>query len=280
MMHSPPRRPFIDQVAEARRRTGSFLCVGLDPDPAALPEHLHGVDGIRAFVEAIVEATSDLVCAYKPNAAFFERYGSDGWRVLEATIAAIPSHIPVILDAKRGDIGSTSRAYAEAVYDRLGVAACTVNPYLGVDAVEPLLRHAGGYAYILCRTSNPGAGALQDLLVDREPLYARVIRLFQPWLATKCAGLVIGAREVAAFQWAARLAPEAWLLVPGIGAQGGTIDDLAPALAPAQQARVVVSVSRGVIHAGRGADFAGAARRAAEGLRDDLRRALAISNKA
>jgi orotidine 5'-phosphate decarboxylase subfamily 2 len=246
----------------------------LHPDPASLPEHLGGLAGLQTFVQAVVEATADLVCAYKPNAAFFERFGAEGWRLLEATIAAIPSRIPVILDAKRGDIGNTSAAYAEAIFDRLGVAACTISPYLGVDAVEPLLNHPGGFAFVLCRTSNADAGAIQDLVVDGEPLYARVIRLFQPWLAAQGAGLVVGARQAAAFAWAARLAPEAWLLVPGIGAQGGTAEELAGALDPGQRSRVVVNVSRAVIHAGRDGDFAEAARRAAAQARDELRRAL------
>lgn len=270
---------FIDRVTVTRQRTGSALCVGLDPDPAALPEHLHGVDGIRAFVEAIIAATADLVCAYKPNAAFFERFGADGWRLLEAILAAAPD-VPIIVDAKRGDIGSTSTAYAEALYERLGAAASTVTPYLGVDAVEPLLSHPRGFAFVLCRTSNPGAGAVQDALVEGEPLYARIIRLFAPWLESGRAGLVIGAQEAEAFRWAARLVPEAWLLVPGIGAQGGTAADLGASLAPAQRTRVIVNVSRGVIHAGRGRDFAAVARRAATQIRDDLRRALSSPSEA
>ncbi|HWE60204.1 MAG TPA: orotidine-5'-phosphate decarboxylase [Chloroflexota bacterium] len=268
------RQPFGAWLAEARQRNGSALCVGIDPDPAALPGHLQGLDGMRSFVQAIVDATADLVCAFKPNLAFFERFGSDGWRLLESLVAAVPPGIPVIADGKRGDIGNTSSAYAEALYDRLGAAACTVNPYLGADALEPLLDHPRGFAFVLCRNSNPGAGALQDLIVDAEPLYARVIRLFQPWLASERAGLVIGAQEAAAFAWAARLAPDALLLVPGVGAQGGTIEHLAAALVPAQRARVLVSASRTVIHAGRDADFAGEARRAALALRDRLRRSL------
>lgn len=279
MTPAPSPSAFVARLLEARARAGSALCVGLDPDPAALPAHMHGVDGLRAFVRAIVEATADLVCAFKPNVAFFERFGADGWRVLEETIAAIPAHVPVILDAKRGDIGSTSAAYAEAIYDRLGAAACTLNPYLGVDAIQPLLDRPGGFAFVLGRTSNPGAGAIQDILVEGEPLYARVIRLFAPWLTTQRTGLVIGAREAEAFAWAARLAPDAWLLVPGIGAQGGTVAELAGALSAPQRAHVVVAVSRAVIHAGRDADFAAAARRAAARARDDLRRALVVADE-
>lgn len=245
-----------------------------------MPPHLANPEGLLVFGRAIVEATSDLVCAYKPNLAFYERSGADGWRALEALIAAIPPHIPVIADGKRGDIGNTSRAYAEALYDRLGAAACTASPYLGADAIEPLLEHPRAFAFVLCRNSNPGAGALQDLLVDGEPLYAQVIRLFLPWLEAERAGLVIGAQESAAIAWAARLAPEAWLLVPGLGSQGGTVDRLAASLTPDQRDHAVVNVGRAIIHAGRGADFGAAARRSALAFRDNLRDAFGISDPA
>ena len=268
--------PFVAAVTAAHATNASHLCVGLDPEPEALPPHLPaGPEGIIAFCRSIIEATADLVCAYKPNLAFFERFGAAGWRALEEVLAAVPVDIPVIADAKRGDIGNTSRAYAEAIFDRLAAAACTVSPYLGVDAAAPFLDHPGGYTFVLCRTSNPGAGALQDLLVDGLPLYARVIGLFEPWLATQRAGLVIGARQHEAFARAAHMAPSALILVPGIGAQGGTVHDLSGALSPDQAASVVVSVSRAVIHAGNDRDFAQAARRAALDLRAQFQNVLA-----
>ena len=274
-MSTPGVRPsFIEAMAAARAANGSDLCIGLDPESAALPETLRDPAGIVRFCTAIIEATADLVCAYKPNLAFFERLGAEGWRALEEVIAAVPVGIPVIADAKRGDIGNTSRAYAEALYDRLGAAASTVSPYLGADAIAPLLDHPAGFAFVLCRTSNPGAGALQDLLLEGEPLYARVIRLFAPWIARGRAGLVIGAQEGAAFAWAAILAPEALLLVPGIGAQGGTVESLAASLSPGQRVRVVVSVSRAIIHASQGEGYADAARQAALDYRQLLHEAL------
>jgi orotidine-5'-phosphate decarboxylase len=273
-MTSTISAPFTDRLAAAQRAARSSLCIGLDPEPRCLPSDLASPEGILTFCRAIVEATSDMVCAYKPNLAFFERWGAEGWRVLESLIASIPPHIPVIADAKRGDIGNTTRGYAEAIFDRLGAVACTASPYLGVDAAAPLLDYPGGFAFLLCRTSNPGAAAVQDLLVDGEPLHARIIRLFQPWLAEGRAGLVIGAREQTAFAWAARLAPQALLLVPGIGVQGGTAAELAAALSPAQAGRVVVSASRAIIHADSGPGFATAARAAAIAFRDDLRAAL------
>jgi orotidine-5'-phosphate decarboxylase len=239
-----------------------------------LPSHLNGVSGMLTFCREIVNATADLVCAYKPNVAFFERFGSEGWSALEKLISDIPEHIPVIADAKRGDVGHTSRAYAEGLFERLGASACTVSPYQGADAVAPLLDHPRGFGYLLCRTSNPGASAIQDLEVDGEPLYARVIRLFQPALQAGRAGLVIGAQERQAFKWAARLAPEASILVPGVGAQGGTLADVAESVSPTQARSVVVSISRAIIHASTGVDFAVIARQRAGEFRQDLEVAL------
>jgi orotidine-5'-phosphate decarboxylase len=264
-----PERPFVASLT-ARRASHGCLCIGLDPEPSALPSGYRGPEGAARFCREIIQATADLVLAYKPNLAFFERWGAEGVAALAEVVAAVPDGIPVIADGKRGDIGNTSRAYAEGLYEALGANACTVSPYLGPDAVAPLLEHPQGFAFVLCRTSNPGAGALQDLLVEGEPLYVRVLRLFAPWLEGGQAGLVIGARERGAFAWAAKLAPRAPILVPGIGAQGGTVEELAAALSPDQRRRVVVSASRSVIHASQGADFASAARAAAIDLRGRL----------
>ncbi|HVA93017.1 MAG TPA: orotidine-5'-phosphate decarboxylase [Chloroflexota bacterium] len=272
-------RPFVAAI-KARRPSHGCLCIGLDPEPNALPPGFTGPEGVARFCRQIIEATADLVLAYKPNLAFFERWGAGGVAALSQVIAAVPRDIPVIADGKRGDIGNTSRAYAEGLYETLGAGACTVSPYLGADAVAPLLDHPSGFAFVLCRTSNPGAAALQDLLVYGEPLHAHVVRLFAPWLDAGHAGLVIGARERAAFGWAAKLAPLAPILVPGIGAQGGTVEDLAAALSPDQARRVVVSASRSIIHAGNGSDFALAAREAARELRDHLERALGAAEGA
>ena len=272
-------RPFLTALT-SRRADHGFLCIGLDPEPSALPPGYTGPEGAARFCREIIWATEDLVLAYKPNLAFFERWGVEGMAALSEVVAAVPSGIPVIADGKRGDIGNTSRAYAEGLYEALPAGACTVSPYLGPDAVAPLLDHPRGFAFVLCRTSNPGAAALQDLLVDGEPLYVRVLHLFAPWLERGVAGLVIGARERAAFAWAARLAPLAPILVPGIGAQGGTVEELAAALSPGQARRLVVSVSRSIIHASHGPDFASAARAAAIGLRDRLDMALRAGEEA
>lgn len=265
---------FISALHNARITNQSSLCIGLDPEPANMPAHLSNSAGLLTFCLAIIESTADLACAFKPNLAFFERWGADGWRVLEQVVAAVPSNIPVIADAKRGDIGNTSRAYADALYGGLGAAAVTASPYLGRDAIAPLLEYPAAFAFLLCRTSNPGAAEIQDLLVDGEPLFARVIRLFKPDLEAARAGLVIGAKASVAFNWAARLAPQATILVPGIGAQGGTIEELAAVVSPSQARSVVVSVSRSIIHASSGQDYAVAARRKAAALREQLQEAL------
>jgi orotidine-5'-phosphate decarboxylase len=242
-----------------------------------MPAHLAGVSGVLRFCCSIVESTADLVCAYKPNLAFFERWGAEGWHALEQVVAAIPGDIPVIADGKRGDIGNTSSAYADALYGRLRVSAVTASPYLGRDAVAPIIDYPGGFAFVLCRTSNPGAGDVQDLVVDGEPIYAKVIRLFKPELDSNKAGLVIGAKAGHAFRWAARLAPDAPILVPGIGTQGGTVEELGAVISSRQASTVVVSVSRSVIHASTGQDFAAAARRRAKELRTSLQSALSIA---
>jgi orotidine-5'-phosphate decarboxylase len=262
---------FVDKFAEARRKCGTNLCVGLDPEPARMPEHLSAPDGLAAFCAEIIAATADLVCAYKPNVAFFERFGSVGWDALEKVVAMVPSHIPVIVDAKRGDMGNTARAYADSMFGHLAASACTVNPYLGSDAIAPFLEHPHGFVFILCRTSNPGAADLQELDAGGSPLYSHVMHLFQPQIAQKRAGLVIGAQGRDAFAWAARLAPDAPILVPGVGAQGGTVPDLATSLSPRQARNVVVSVSRAIIHVSRARDFASSARESAVAFTQQLR---------
>jgi orotidine-5'-phosphate decarboxylase len=271
---SPAR--FVEAFAGARRASGANLCVGLDPEPARLPEHLSGASGLLQFCAEIIDATSDLVCAYKPNVAFFERFGSAGWSALEQLMSMIPSTIPVIVDAKRGDMGNTSRAYADSIFSHLGAGACTVSPYLGLDAVTPFLDHPRGFVFVLCRTSNPGAADIQDLDVGGMPLYAHVIRLFQAAIESDSAGLVIGAQARNAFAWAARLSPRAPILVPGVGAQGGSISELASSLSPRQARNVVVSVSRAIIHVSRDRDFAMSARASALSYLQQLREHVGI----
>jgi orotidine-5'-phosphate decarboxylase len=265
---------FVEKLTEAISRHDSHLCVGLDPTLEALPEGVErSAESVLAFNRAIIDATADLACAYKPNLAFYEALGAEGWRALRETIRSVPDGIPVIGDAKRGDIGSTATAYAEAIFDYLGCDACTANPYLGFEAIAPFVERPGSFAFVLCRTSNPGASEVQDLLVDGVPLYQRLARLVYEWKRPESCGLVVGATDSAAAGRAAAAAPGLWLLAPGLGAQGGDLEATARALGPSA-GMTLWSASRGITAASRGADYAAQARAAAERLRSAINAAL------
>jgi len=265
---------FREKLRSAITRCRSTLCVGLDPEPDRLPAHLpKTIAGIVDFNRAIVEATSDLVCAYKPNVAFYESLGAEGYGALSTTLAAIPRDIPVIGDAKRGDIGNTAKAYAVALFDRLGFDAATVSPYLGEDALEPFLAYRDRGVFVLCRTSNPGAAELQNLEVDFEgakrPLYEVVALKSRRWNRYGNVALVVGATAPGELRCIRALAPDLPFLIPAIGAQGG--DLVASARAHRTEAPAIVSASRAVLYASSGTDFADAARSVAMRLRDQLR---------
>ena len=243
--------PVWQRVLERIDKVGAPLCVGLDPRPARVPAQFRNEpDPILAWNRAIIEATADLAAAYKPNSAFYEALGPGGWVTLKRTIEAIPSDIPVILDAKRGDIGSTAEAYAHAVFDELDVDLVTLSPYLGRDSITPFLAHEDKGVFLLCHTSNPGAQDLQRLPVcppDRPPvpLYEEVARRAMRWDKRGQIGLVVGAPYPEVLREIRRIAPETWFLVPGVGAQGGTIEELGEALR-ADGRGVLVNVSRGI----------------------------------
>lgn len=275
---------FAARVRETAQRNTSLLCVGLDPDPSRFPEtlrrrHADDLAGlIVAFNRAIVEATADLVCAYKPNLGFYAAHGLAGLSALAETRALIPRDIPVILDAKVNDIGHTAAAYATAYFDSFGFDAVTASPYLGEDSLRPFLERRDRGVFVLCRTSNRGAGDLQDLpvLTDHQhpaPLYAIVARRIATWQARYGAcGAVVGAtypRELAAVR---AIVPHAPILVPGIGTQGGDLAATVRAGVDADGYGVLISASRSVTYASAGDDFADAARQAARELRDAIRR--------
>jgi len=264
---------FFDKLERAAQRNGSLLCVGLDPDPAQMP-----VSDVAAFNRAIIEATAGLVCAYKPNLAFYEALGERGLAALRETLAAIPPDIPVIADGKRNDIGNTAKAYARALFDELGVDAATVNPYLGGDAVEPFLEREEKAAFILCRTSNPGARDLQDLLVsapgggEARPLFEMVAEMARRWNSRGNVGLVVGATYPEELGRVRRLCPEMTFLVPGVGAQGGDVAAVIGNGLDKGGRGLIINVSRQVLYASREKDFAVAAARAARQLRDEIAR--------
>ena len=265
---------FLDKLTATIQRHDSRLCIGLDPTLDALPEGIErSPAGVLRFNRAIIAATADLACAYKPNLAFYEAMGADGWRVLEETVRAVPDGIPVIADAKRGDIGSTASAYATAIYDRLGCDACTVSPYLGLDAVAPFIARAGAFAFVLCRTSNPSAPEVQDLQTGGATLYERVAAMVRDWNKPESCGLVVGATDPAAAARVAALAPDLWLLAPGIGAQGGDLAASATALG-ASAPRTLWNASRAITGAGKDTDYAAHARQAADALRREINEAI------
>jgi orotidine-5'-phosphate decarboxylase len=275
-------------LAAAAVRSGSLVCVGLDPDPSRFPSPLAGeADLARAIVRfnaAIIEATADLVCAYKPNLGFYLALGAPGAAALAETRRLIPAATPAILDAKIGDIGSTSAGYARGVFDAWGFDAVTVNPYLGEEALAPFLERSDRGVFVLCKTSNPGGGEIQDLPVGKapgdangEPLHLAVASRVAVWAerAAASVGLVVGATYPAELAAVRERCPALPILLPGIGAQAG---DLAAAVAAGRDAAgggLVVTSSRAILYAGAGEDFAAQARAATIGLRDEVNAARA-----
>lgn len=248
----------LDRLRARIARLGAPLCLGIDPHPDALPDELpRGIDGIERFARGLVEAAGELVAAVKINVAFFEAFGSAGWAALERLVADLPADHFLVLDAKRGDIGTSAERYAAALLGHLGADAVTVSPYLGEDAIEPFLAYPGRVVYLLVRTSNPSAGRLQDLTVDGAPLHERVARwAAERWVDGRV-GLVVGATAPGELARLRALAPGPGFLVPGVGAQGGDLD-VALAHCHGTVAPGLVSISRGIA-ASRGADWRSAA---------------------
>ncbi|MSV80717.1 MAG: orotidine-5'-phosphate decarboxylase [Actinobacteria bacterium] len=262
---------FHEQLRRAWQVTDSMLCVGLDPDPARFPQVVDG--SVFEFCRAIVDATADVVCAFKPQIAYFAATGAEA--DLERLCVYIRDCHPetlLVLDAKRGDIGSTAEQYAREAFDRYGAHAVTVNPYLGGDSVEPFLRHPDGGVFVLCRTSNPGSGDFQSLPVDGRPLYLHVAeRVAREWNTIGDCGLVVGATYPAELAEVRALVGDLPLLVPGVGAQGGDIAATVQAGSDSAGHGMVVNSSRAILYASSGADFADAARAEAIATRDALR---------
>lgn len=262
---------YLHKLKAAQEKSNSWLCVGLDPQPDKLPlPAMKWDEPLLPFNKAIIEATVDLVCAYKPNLGFYLQWGAAGIIALERTIAYIPDHIPVIVDCKTGDIGHTQAAWAAGLFDQWGVDAVTVNPYVGEEAVTPMIgRRPDKAVYILARTSNPSATQFQGDLDKGEGLTAAVIHQSQSWTTSGHKGYVVGATYPAELAIARRMAPTANFLIPGIGAQGG---NLAAAIlhGPDPVAGPVINASRSIIFASATVEFASAAREAAQQLRDRI----------
>lgn len=259
---------FKDKLLEAARRNQSLVCIGLDPDPELMP----AID-LFEFNRAIIDATLDLVCAYKPNLAFYEARGIAGLTALQRTVEHIAGRAPVIGDAKRGDIGHTAGAYARALFEVFGFDATTVNPYMGFDAVQPFLSYRDRGVFILCRTSNPGAADFQDLACSAAGaggplrLYRVVAEKAREWDQADNIGLVVGATHAEEILEVRQICPRMPLLVPGIGAQGGNLDLAVRYAADAAGGGALFASSRQVLYASTGSDFDQAARGAADSLR-------------
>ena len=278
---------FLEQLSGAQRQNHSMLCVGLDPEPGKFPGALKGqASKIYDFCARIADATADLASAFKPQIAYFAAHRAEAQlERLIAHLRANAPHVPVILDAKRGDIGATAEQYAIEAFERYGADAVTLSPFMGFDSVQPYLKHHGKGAFLLCRTSNPGGDDLQNQRLASVPgqplLYEHIARLAQgPWNTNGQLGLVVGATYPAEIERVRSLAPTLPLLIPGVGAQGG--DAVATIQAGYRQSggqttgAVIVSSSRAILYASADDDFAQAARREAMRTRDLLQSALTV----
>ena len=275
---------FLEQLQGAERQNGSLLCVGLDPEPNKFPAGMKGdASKIYEFCAQIVDATADLAIAFKPQIAYFAAHrAEDQLEKLMAHMRSNAPHVPVILDAKRGDIGSTAEQYAKEAFERYGADAVTLSPFMGFDSVQPYLKYHGKGAFLLCRTSNPGGDDLQNqrlASVEGQPLmYEHIAKLAQgPWNSNGQLGLVVGATYPAEIERVRSLAPTLPLLIPGVGAQGG--DAVATIKAGYRRSHgattgaVIVSSSRAILYASSGDDFAQAARQEALRTREVLKAA-------
>lgn len=272
---------FLERLDNACETNRSLVCVGLDPEPSRLP-----VDDVLDFNRAIVEATADLAAAYKPNLSFYEALGIPGLQALEGTIQAIRETAPhslIIGDAKRGDIGPSGQAYARAMFQMWGFDSVTVNAWGGADTMEPFIEDADRGIFIWCRGSNPGSATLQDMEVKTArgaaPVYEHLARTSLQWNAKGNVGLVVGATAPEQLETVRGICPDAPLLIPGVGSQGGDLENAVRCGVNAGGRRAVINSSRGIIYASAGADFAQAARHAASTLRDTINRTLESEGK-
>ena len=265
------RRELYNHIREKK----SYLCIGLDTDPLKLPEVLkNDPDPVFAFNKAIIEATADLCVAYKPNLAFYEAMGSRGWESLEKTLAVIPEDIFTIADAKRGDIGNTSTLYARAFFEKLNFDSVTVAPYMGKDSVQPFLAFKDKWAIVLALTSNSGAMDFQSLkLSSDETLYENVLRTVSSWGTPDNTMFVAGATRAEEFESIRKIVPDHFLLVPGVGAQGGDLKAVSR-YGMNDHCGLLVNSSRQIIYASSGSDFAEKAREAALMVQNEMKEAL------
>ncbi len=262
---------FLDKLLQASRKNNSLVCVGLDTDEEKIPLFLKGEDDpILTFNQRIIDSTRDLVCAYKPNLAFYEVLGTRGWEALKETCEYIPAEIPIILDAKRGDIGNTARMYAKALYEVMKADAVTISPYMGKDAVLPFLEYEDKGSFILCLTSNKGASDFQLSLIEGKPLYEIVAEKVLSWNEKSNCGLVVGATYPEQLKKIRQIAPGLPFLIPGVGAQAGEIESTIKYGTDNKGELAIINSSRAILYASSGEDFAKAARDETLRLRDSI----------
>jgi orotidine-5'-phosphate decarboxylase len=268
---------FSEKLRAAAETNNSFLSIGLDPDPD-LMAHPH----IPSFLQEIVDATSDLVCAYKPNLAFFEALGMGGMQTMLESLRSVPKHVPIIADAKRGDIGNTARFYAKALFEVYKFDAATVNPYGGRDAVQPFIDYADRGVFVWCRSSNPGAADLQDMkLEDGRMVYEAIAESAREWNTSGNVGVVAGATWPEQIERVRDICPDMWVLVPGVGAQEGDLEAAVQAAMDAAGSGFILNASRAVLYASQDDGYAKASRKAAQKLRSriNLMREAALARR-
>ncbi len=268
-----------EQLIEQIKAKQSFLCVGLDTDINRIPKHLlDSEDPMFEFNKAIIDATKDYCVAYKPNTAFYECHGPKGWETLKKTIDYIPDNILTIADAKRGDIGNTSKYYAETFFNYLGSDAVTVAPYMGEDSVTPFMGYENKWVILLALTSNKGALDFQFIADgNNEELFKKVLKKSQEWGTPNNLMYVVGATRAEGIGEVRKLVPESFFLVPGVGAQGGSLEDVAKH-GWNEDCGLLVNSSRGIIYASEGDDFASAARNSARNLQQQMSAVLKSKN--
>ncbi len=271
-------KSFNKRLQEIQQQRNSLVCVGLDVDPAKFPASIRNLENaVIEFNKRIIEATQDLVCAYKPNLAFYEALGERGMFALRETLKIIPGSIITIGDAKRGDIGSTAERYAVSLFDDFGFDAVTVNPYMGSDSVEPFLKNPGKGVFLLALTSNPGSKDFQRLKIGAMPLYEKIVRKAKQWNTADNIGLVIGATHPKELKRVRTIVPDMPILLPGIGKQGGDLKSAIRYGCSEDGCGAVINASRSILYASSGDDFAEAARAETLRMRDEINGLRAVN---
>ena len=264
--------PFTERLREVQKKQNSLLCIGLDVDTSKIPVHLQSMENsVLEFNRQIIEATHDLVCAYKPNLAFYEAMGDRGQTILRETLKLIPTSVITIGDGKRGDIGNTAERYASSLFNDFCFDAVTVNPYMGFDSVQPFLINVEKGVFILALTSNAGSKDFQRLKIGSKPLYEKVVRTVNTWNTNQNIGLVVGATHPKELQSIRKIVPGMPILIPGIGKQGGDLKSAIRSGCDKHGQLAVINASRSILYASSGKDFAAAARSEAKRMVEEMR---------